>query len=80
MMLSKCLLNTDRHGTSTTFLGSLFQCLTSLPNIQSEPPLPQALTLKKMMYFSNMSKRLCPAVLERVIAAALQQMAGFCHE
>ena len=28
--LSKCLLNTDRLGASTTSLGSLFQCLTSL--------------------------------------------------
>lgn len=25
-------------------------------------------------------KQLCPAVLEGVIAAALQQMAGFCQE
>lgn len=29
-MLSKCLLNTDRHGTSPASLGGLFQCLTTL--------------------------------------------------
>ena len=44
---STCLLNTSRDGDSTTSLGSLFQCLTTLsvkkffPNIQSEPPLMQ---------------------------------------
>lgn len=27
---SKCLLNSDRHGASTTSPGSLFQCLTTL--------------------------------------------------
>lgn len=43
--LSKSLLNIDRHGTSTTTLGSLFQCLITLavkkkkknPHVQSEP-------------------------------------------
>jgi len=29
-MSSKCPLNTDRHGAPSTFLGSLFQCLTTL--------------------------------------------------
>ena len=41
------LLNTSRDGDSTTSLGSLFQCLTTLsgeeifPNTQSKPPLVQ---------------------------------------
>ena len=41
------LLNTSRDGDSTTSLGSLFQCLTTLsvktifPNIQPKPPLAQ---------------------------------------
>ena len=39
-------LNPSRDGDSTTALGSLFQCLTTLskeifPNIQSKPPLMQ---------------------------------------
>jgi len=28
--LSKCILNTGRHATTTTSLGTLFQCLISL--------------------------------------------------
>ena len=48
--LSKWLLNTDRLGASTTSLGSLFQCLTTLskemfPNVKSEPPLTQLWTI-----------------------------------
>ena len=49
--LSKCLLNTDRLGGSTTSLGSLFQGLTTLlvkkvlPNIKSKPPLVQFWTI-----------------------------------
>jgi len=45
--MSTRFLNTSRDGDSTTSLGSLFQCLTTLsvknffPNIQSKPPLTQ---------------------------------------
>ena len=45
--MSTHLLKTSRDGDSTTSLGSLFQCLTTLfgeesfPNVQSKAPLAQ---------------------------------------
>lgn len=36
--LSKSLLNIDRHGTSTTTLGSLFQCLITLAVKKKKKP------------------------------------------
>ncbi|KAK4816063.1 hypothetical protein QYF61_011071 [Mycteria americana] len=44
--LSKCLLNTDRLGASTTSLGSLFQGLTTLSEKSSAPPSPPPLLRK----------------------------------
>lgn len=60
--LSKCLLNTDWHGTSTTSLGSMFQCLKTFMvqkcNFSSSYVLLFILLYAKLMVF-----RLCKCLL-----------------
>lgn len=65
MAVFKCLLNTDKHGTSTTSLGSLFQCLTMLMvnkfflNFQSEPLLAQPYAILLCSICSEITQLSC---------------------